>query len=105
MPNKVHSFDHVAVNQSVIVCDIAATGLPDRTLDVAVFALSLMGVNYHDYIREAFRLLRYGGWLKVAEPATRWGEGKLEELLRRDYVMRIFDGLVGNLNTATGSYI
>jgi hypothetical protein len=81
VPNKVHSFDHVAINQSVIVCDIAATGLPDRTLDVAVFALSLMGVNYHDYIREAFRLLRYGGWLKVAEPATRWGEGKLKELL------------------------
>lgn len=81
VPNKVHSFDHVAINQSVIVCDIAATGLPDRTLDVAVFALSLMGVNYHDYIREAFRLLRYGGWLKVAEPATRWGEGNLEELL------------------------
>ena len=81
VPNKVYSFDHVAVNQFVIVCDMAATGLPDRTLDVAVFALSLMGVNYHDYLREAFRLLRYGGWLKVAEPATRWGEGKLEELL------------------------
>jgi ubiquinone/menaquinone biosynthesis C-methylase UbiE len=60
---------------------MTATGLPDQTLDVAVFALSLMGLNYPDYLREAYRLVRYGGWLKVAEPATRWGEGKLEELL------------------------
>jgi hypothetical protein len=81
IPNKVYSFDHVAVNDSVIVCDMSATGLADQTLDVAVFSLSLMGVNYQDYIREAFRVVRHGGWLKVAEPATRWGEGKLEELI------------------------
>jgi len=81
VPNKVYMFDHVAVNESVIVCDMAATGLADQTLDVAVFSLSLMGLNYHDYLREAYRLLRYGGWLKVAEPASRWEAGKLEELL------------------------
>jgi putative methyltransferase len=66
--------------KSVMVCDMAATGLADATLDVAVFSLSLMGVNYQDYLREAYRL-RYGGWLKVAEPASRWGDGKLEQLL------------------------
>ncbi len=81
VPNKLYSFDHVAVNESVIVCDMAATGLADLTLDVAVFSLSLMGLNYHEYLREAYRLVRYGGWLKVAEPASRWGDGKLEELL------------------------
>lgn len=80
-PNKVYSFDHVAINKSVVVCDVAATGMADQTLDVAVFSLSLMGLNYRDYIREAFRLLRYGGLLKVAEPATRWEGGKLDELL------------------------
>ena len=40
-----------------------------------------MGRNYRDYLREAHRLLRYGGWLKVAESASRWEGGKLEELI------------------------
>jgi hypothetical protein len=77
----VYSFDHVAVNDSVIVCDMTATGLADQTLDVAVFSLSLMGLNYQDYLREAYRLVRHGGWLKIAEPAARWGEAKIGELL------------------------
>jgi hypothetical protein len=81
VPNKIYSFDHVAVNQSIIVCDMAKTGLPDRTLDVAVFSLSLMGLNYQDYLHEAYRLLQYGGWLKIAEPAARWKEGALDELI------------------------
>jgi hypothetical protein len=25
--------------------------------------------------------MRYGGWLKIAEPVTRWREGNIEELL------------------------
>jgi hypothetical protein len=81
LPNKVYSFDHVAVNESIIACDMAATGLANQTLDVAVFSLSLMGLNYRDYMHEAYRLVRYGGWLKIAEPASRWGGDKLEELL------------------------
>jgi hypothetical protein len=40
-----------------------------------------MGLNYQDYLREAYRLVRHGGWLKIAEPAARWGEIKLGELL------------------------
>ena len=40
-----------------------------------------MGLNYQDYLREACRLVRYGGWLKIAEPVTRWREGNIEELL------------------------
>jgi hypothetical protein len=60
---------------------MSTTGLAEHTLDIAVFALSLMGLNYQDYLREAYRLVRYGGWLKVAEPATRWRERNLEELL------------------------
>ena len=27
-----------------------------------------MGLNFHDYLREAYRLLKYGGWLKIAIP-------------------------------------
>ena len=60
---------------------MSATGLAEHTLDVAVFSLSLMGLNYQDYLREAYRLVRYGGWLKIAEPATRWKEHNLQELL------------------------
>ena len=60
---------------------MTSTGLPDRALDVAVFSLSLMGLNYQDYLCEAYRVLQYGGWLKIAEPAARWREGALEELI------------------------
>ena len=40
-----------------------------------------MGLNYHHYLREAYRLMRYGGWLKIAEPASRWRDDKLGQLL------------------------
>ena len=76
---------------SVLACDMTATGMADEVLDVAVFFLSLMGLNYREYLQEAHRLLRYGGWLKVAESASRWGDNKLEQLkgaiLRNRYPM------------------
>ncbi len=72
--NKVYSFDHVAINPSVLACDMASTGLEGEILDVAVFSLSLMGVNWKDYLKEAYRLLRSGGLLKVSEPASSWAE-------------------------------
>ena len=54
-----------------------------------MFCLSLLGLNYHDYLREAYRLVRYGGWLKVAEPALRWRDGNLENSARG--LMQVFD--------------
>ncbi|MFM1755392.1 MAG: hypothetical protein RL621_296, partial [Bacteroidota bacterium] len=72
--NKVYSFDHVAINPSVIACDMANTGMKEEILDVAVFSLSLMGTNWQDYIKEAFRLLRNGGLLKIAETSSGWEE-------------------------------
>jgi superfamily II DNA or RNA helicase len=78
--NKVYSFDHVAINPSVIACDMANTGLDAEMLDVAVFSLSLMGVNWEDYLKEAFRLLRSGGLLKVSEPASGWAENNYASL-------------------------
>lgn len=50
------------------------TGLDDEMLDVAVFSLSLMGVNWQDYLKEAFRLLRSGSLLKISEPASGWSD-------------------------------
>lgn len=80
LPNKVHSFDHVAINEKVTACDMTYTPLEDATLDVAVFSLSLMGLNYSEYLKEANRTLKFGGLLKIAEPISRW-QDKREELL------------------------
>jgi hypothetical protein len=63
----VHSFDHVAVNDTVTACDIAHVPLPDRVLDVAILCLALMGSNFTDYIREARRCLKLDGWLHIWE--------------------------------------
>jgi SAM-dependent methyltransferase len=80
LPNKVYSFDHIAINEDVIACDIAHTPLKDGQLDVAIFSLSLMGINYPDYLKEAYRVLKFGGLLKIAEPINRWFEKKPELL-------------------------
>ena len=71
---------HVAINESVEACDMAKTSLADETLDVAVFSLSLMGLNWPDYINEAHRVLRPGGFIEIAEPASKWENEKLEQL-------------------------
>lgn len=80
LPNKVYSFDHVAINEKVTAGDMSRTPLEDSALDVAIFSLSLMGLNYADYLKEACRTLKFGGFLKIAEPANRWAE-KRQELL------------------------
>lgn len=78
--NKVYSYDHVAINSSVIACDMADTGAESDILDVAVFSLSLMGVNWSDYIKEAFRMVKAGGLLKISEPASNWETDGFERL-------------------------
>jgi SAM-dependent methyltransferase len=81
VPNTVYSFDHVAIHDGVIACDMAHTPLADGTLDVAIFSLSLMGTNVEDYLREAYRVLRLNGRLRIAEAASRWEGAKRGELL------------------------
>lgn len=68
--HQVHSFDHVAINESVVACDIASVPLEEETLDLAIFCLSLMGSNVTDYVREAHRCLRLDGHLHIWEPAN-----------------------------------
>jgi hypothetical protein len=55
-PARVYSFDHVAINDRVTVCDMRDTGLADDLLDVAVFSLSLMNRNWTEYIIEAKKM-------------------------------------------------
>jgi hypothetical protein len=64
--HTVHSFDHIAINDSVVECDIAA-GVPleDGCLDLAIFSLSLMGQNWTDQLVEARRCLKPTGQLLV----------------------------------------
>jgi ubiquinone/menaquinone biosynthesis C-methylase UbiE len=54
--------------------------LPNATLDVAIFSLSLMGLNYADYLQEAHRTLKSGGSLLIAETISRWTDKKQELL-------------------------
>ncbi|XP_029457761.1 ribosomal RNA-processing protein 8 [Rhinatrema bivittatum] len=70
--NKVHSFDLMALNDHVTVCDMAKVPLQDESVDVAVFCLALMGTNLREFFEEANRVLKPGGILKVAEVASRF---------------------------------
>jgi ribosomal RNA-processing protein 8 len=45
--SRVYSFDHVAINDKVVACDMKKVPLADEALDVAIFSLSLMGKNWH----------------------------------------------------------
>jgi superfamily II DNA or RNA helicase len=83
IPNKVISFDHISIDDSVISCDLTNVPLDDEVLDVVVFSLSLMGTNYNEYMKEAYRTLKPMGMIIISEPVTRWEdkEESLKELL------------------------
>ncbi|XP_023549841.1 ribosomal RNA-processing protein 8-like [Cucurbita pepo subsp. pepo] len=70
--NKVFSFDLVSKDPSVIACDMSNTPLDSSSVDVAVFCLSLMGVNYASYLAEARRVLKPRGWLLISEVKSRF---------------------------------
>lgn len=65
-------------------CDMSNVPLKERTLDVAIFSLSLMGTNYVQYIKEAARLLKPLGHIWIAEPISKWQdkEEKLSQELK-----------------------
>jgi ribosomal RNA-processing protein 8 len=71
VPQQVHSFDLVAQNSTVVACDIAHVPLPDKSVDLVVFCLALMGTNYPEFLTEAHRLLRTNGKVKIAEITSR----------------------------------
>jgi SAM-dependent methyltransferase len=68
---EVHSFDLVSPNKLVTACDMANVPLEDKSVDVCVFCLSLMGTNLADFIREAHRVLKDDGRVKIAEVRSR----------------------------------
>lgn len=65
-----YSFDHCAVDPSVVEADCSDLHeyLGDESVDSAVFCMSLWGTNYLDSIKDAHRYLKTGGTLYVVEP-------------------------------------
>ena len=82
--NKVYGFDHVAIDDSVISCNMENIPMDNESLDVAVFSLSLSwGNTFHEkYIKEANRLLTYGGTLYIAEPNKAYNEDDKNNLIK-----------------------
>ncbi|XP_062514521.1 uncharacterized protein LOC134190114 [Corticium candelabrum] len=72
IPNKAHSFDLVASNESIVACDMAHVPLKSCSVDISVFCLSLMGTNITDFLLEAHRVLKGSGVLKIAEVVSRF---------------------------------
>ena len=46
--------------------------LHDRSVDIGVYCLALMGTSVREYVREAHRVLKPGGMLMVAEVKSRF---------------------------------
>lgn len=80
IPQKVHSFDFIAVNDTVTACDMAHTPLLTNSVNIVVFCLSLMGSNLNEYLIEANRVLKKGGTLKIADVESRFE--KVEDFIK-----------------------
>jgi len=72
LKRQVHSFDFVAKNDCVTIADMKDLPLENGVVDICVMCLSLMGTNYQDFVREAYRILKKTGILKVAEVRSRF---------------------------------
>ena len=56
---KIYSFDLVSLDANLVIsADIAHLPLPDASVDVCIFCLSLMGTNWPEYLVEGTRILR-----------------------------------------------
>ena len=73
--SKWLSFDHSnnLGDNTVIKADTTnlSAYVADESLDVAIYSLSLWGVNKIDYYKEAYRMLKKGGIMYVAEPTDK----------------------------------
>lgn len=69
---KVFSYDLISAKEHIVACDISQLPHQSKTVDGAVFCLSLMGTNHVQMINEAHRVLRKKGFLIVAEVSTRF---------------------------------
>lgn len=74
LPNnyEVISVDMYAADETVKICNIINTSsiIPDNSLDVVVYSLSLWSRNWKDILTDAYRVLDYDGKVIIAEPVS-----------------------------------
>ena len=68
---NIISIDLVASQPYVTKGDMANTGLESSAADFCIFSLSLMGVNYKDFLKEGARILKIGGVMVILEITSR----------------------------------
>ncbi|KAK6461154.1 methyltransferase-domain-containing protein [Scheffersomyces coipomensis] len=87
---EVHSFDLKKHNDRITVADIKNVPLPDNSCTVVIFCLALMGTNFLDFVKEAYRLLAPRGELWIAEIKSRFTESgektKKQEDIGKEFV-------------------
>lgn len=86
--HRIYSFDHVAIDDDVVACDMRQVPILDEELDGAIFCLSLMGSNITEYILEARRCLKLDGVLRIWETK---GRMKNEDAFVKDLQALGFD--------------
>ena len=76
----VQGVDHMNVSPDATVIEADMSNLngivDDNSKDVAVFCLSLWGVNYKEYFTEAYRILDADGRMIIVEPSSKFGTDK-----------------------------
>ncbi|KAG5419133.1 RRP8 [Candida metapsilosis] len=71
---EVHSFDLKKQNDRITVADIKNVPMEDESATIVIFCLALMGTNFLDFIKEAYRILQPRGELWIAEIKSRFSE-------------------------------
>lgn len=69
---SIESYDLVSTKSHIKVADIKSLPLEDKSIDLAVFCLSLMGTNYLEFIVEALRVLKLNGRIMISEVISRF---------------------------------
>ncbi|EDR24091.1 Cerebral protein, putative [Entamoeba dispar SAW760] len=67
----VESFDLYKANERVKVANITKVPIQKGWSDAVVFCLSLMGTDFHLFLKEGFRILKPNGLMIIAEPISR----------------------------------
>jgi ribosomal RNA-processing protein 8 len=68
---QVLSYDLVAIKPFITVADMKKLPLEKESIDLGVFCLALMGINYIDFLIECTRVLKVEGTLIIAEVTSR----------------------------------
>lgn len=79
---EVHSFDLKKANDRITVADIRNVPLEDDSCTIVIFCLALMGTNFLDFIKEAYRILAPRGELWIAEIKSRFSDKEGEEFTK-----------------------